>query len=249
MTGMTFDGYISTNYYSLSSKAKSICNGYDYYEDILNDVILKCRDKIIQSATTVNNYYYFLTKSIHNAFIDIKRKEKTRPQSELNNNLTTDEEFSKEEYLSEVDKKNQYLFEYLERYYNQKMITLFRTYYTDQVTYKELMTSTGNSFKYVKETIGTIKKDLRTNFTDFVKYKNKPEYFKPVKHYPLFEISNKGVLRNIITEEVVKSVLDEIFRNEIYQLERDNVIIFKSMEQLQSVFKPQELIIFERKTS
>lgn len=91
-----------------------------------------------------------------------------------------------------------------------------------------------------------MKQDLRKNLKNYIEYTKKIEYFKPVKFYPEYEISNKGTLRNKVTNQLVPVEIDKVFNVEIYPLARNTEIVYKSLEQLQSVFSKNEIVIYKR---
>lgn len=78
MTGYTiqvnqFDSFITTSYNSLKNDAQRICWNESDYNDILNDTIIKCRERIVKSGITNTNFYGFVWASIINAFKNKKK--------------------------------------------------------------------------------------------------------------------------------------------------------------------------------
>lgn len=180
ITGYTqlqvFDSFINEKYKQLKKDARRICHYDSTYSDILTDNVIKVRNRI-SSGFTVNNYNSYLYVAIANDYKLLKKRANRRQlipfedptiQNELEEHFER-LQHDKHAYHAKNDKEVRYLFQYLEKTYGEKKATLFKTYYlTSAKTYTKLVISTGYTFKYIKQTICDMKKDVKKNLRQYI---------------------------------------------------------------------------------
>lgn len=182
-----FDQFFIDNYSKLLMNANSITSHYDYSSDIVNDVYLKVRQRIELSGFTGTNYFGFCWMSIQNDWFVLCNRKKIRHFIDIDDHdnhfndieraeqyLLTEEEWNQkqEEYYQKIEFIVRILFNYIETNYNEKESYLFKTYFLLGETYKQLSVRTNYSQAYISNTIKPMKRDLRNNFTEFLKSKS-----------------------------------------------------------------------------
>lgn len=193
-----FDNFFNKNYHKLLREATSITKHYDYSADIVNDTYLKVRQRIWLSGFTGSHHAY-CWMSIQNEwkvlcnrnkirhFVELDVEDNGEANSNGNGNhygkmkhndrdhaeqvLLQQQEWNdqQEEYYQKIEFIVRILFNYIESNYNERDATLFKFYFIEGTTYKDLSRITGYSQAYISNTIKPIKKSLKHNFQQFLK--------------------------------------------------------------------------------
>jgi RNA polymerase sigma factor (sigma-70 family) len=177
-----FDDFFSKNYSYLKEFSKSIDPKYDY-EDLLHQVYLKCRNRIQNAGFQNTGYLNYTRCSIMNTYKTYYRENKKNIIIDINdknyydiiedNLIQIQEDQDQEELLQyEFSYINTNIFEYVQKYYNQKENFVFRTYYLlkhKHLNYKTLSQATGYSITSVSKIIKKIKKDIKINLQTYLK--------------------------------------------------------------------------------
>lgn len=192
MSGLTavtyYDNYITTNYAKLKSEAQRICYNQNYFEDILQECLLKVREKIQKKGFKPTKYqtvdrslYSFIWRAISNDFKKQKNKESRVNsldytadylQNEIEQCLSG-EDHDKELYYQQTETVTRYLFKYIEANYSEKHCSLYKMYYlTSASSYNKLAELTGYSFEYIEMILRKMKKDVKENLLDYIKKEN-----------------------------------------------------------------------------
>lgn len=182
-----FDRFFVKKYEKLLNEAVSITQHYEYSNDMVNDAYLKVRQRIWLSGYTGTNFHGFVWQSISNEWKVLCNRKKIRHFIDIDDHdnhfndiehaeqyLLTEEEWNQkqEEYYQKIEYIVRILFNYIETKYNEKEAYLFKTYFLLGETYKQLSVRTKYSQAYISNTIKPIKKDLKNNFTQFLKSKS-----------------------------------------------------------------------------
>lgn len=257
MTGHTilavnqFDNYVSKNYHRFYDYGSRIYQGNDSFQDSVQDNLLKTRERISKSGFTGNNHLGYVWLAINNDFKLGKKKEGRRTFVDIDDDSIKDEveqmlltdDHNQQYYYDDLDTLVRYLFKYLDTFYDEQQSFLFKTYYlTEHNTYQKLVENSKYTFLTVKKIISQIKQDVRANLVNFTKYEVTPEVFRPVKNYEhLYQVSNKGRIKNTTTGVILKENKNN------YELWKNGIRKYKSKEQLLTVFKSEDIILFKRK--
>jgi len=183
MTGATivqmYDDFFVKNYQYLLGFTKSIDVKNDY-ENLLQDVFIVCRTRIMKSGFTGNTFLNYVRVTIMNRYktsyrdkrysIDI---EDPNHCEEIEDILLSEHDYQQQckDYDNEMVFLNTMAFEYVNRFFNEKENMVFRTYYVlkhKHLNYKQLSLATGYSQATVSNVIKTIKKDLRANLLTYI---------------------------------------------------------------------------------
>lgn len=243
-----FDAFLFKKYNEIRSQTQQIFWNEDGFEDALQDNVLRVRDRIIKSGFTSSNYQGYLWLANSNSY-KLQQKRKTWSthtvyNSDLIANLDVpnSDDHTSEDYYSKVDKKVKHLFNYLDEYHSDLAQQLFIDYYLNgKNTYQKIVEQSGLNFSTVKKNMSLLKRDLKLNLNGYIKYKELPEVWRTVKHYPLYEVSNKLNIRSLLTGKVIKP------RSGYYLLKNEHGKKLKSIEQVWfPVFQPSEVIIYKR---
>lgn len=177
-----YNNFFSKNYIYLKSFTKSIDNKADY-ENLLHSVYLKIRDRIEANGYNGDEYLNFTRVCLMNSYKSQYRKNKKIQLIDLDdedftnhieNVLVRKEELYEQDQLiqSEISYINNGIYEYIEKYFNQKEVFVFKTYYLlkhKHLNYKQLSEATGYSITSVSNIIKRIKKELRQNLKIYLK--------------------------------------------------------------------------------
>jgi DNA-directed RNA polymerase specialized sigma24 family protein len=248
-----FDTFLAKNYSKVRSQAQQIYWGDQQFEDTLQNSILKTRERITKSGfTNTSDYnfsgYLFLANS--NQLKLDKKKENRRKFIDADNpdfkdeieQTVFDNDHSSQPYRDDLETVVRSLFKYLDRYYSQQHATLYKAYYlSNKNSYKKIAEHSGLAEATVKNILSLMKKDVRENLIPYTIFESTEEVWRPVKFYEgRYWISNKGRVKNK-RDKILKEA-----RPCIYRLSRDKKRTYKSLEQLQAVFKPQDCRTFNR---
>ena len=179
MTGFTdqvlaFDKYLTVNYNLLLRQAKrQLKTDIDETKDILQTSIINLRERIARSGFTTTNYSGFLWVS--NSRTKNRRRQQESKFELLDewlqfNDVEIDED-NTQEYFDQLDELIELIYEYLARYFESGKVVLFKAYFTDATTYKEIAKQSGYKLDYVSSCICAMKKDLRTNLLHYIEFK------------------------------------------------------------------------------
>lgn len=172
-----FDKFVSLNYGKLSTSAEQVCWNDPDYQDILQNNLIKVRERISRSGFTSSNFFGFVWMGISNDFKTKKKKESRKIFHDVEDrNIQEDlltilegDNHDSQKYYDDLELFTKSLFNYIEINYPKKKATLFKTYYlTNANTYQKLAEQSGLSEKYIKDCISSMKKDLRLNLLNFI---------------------------------------------------------------------------------
>lgn len=186
-----FDRFFASKYEKLLNEAISITQHYDYSPDMVNDAYLKVRQRIWLSGYTGTNFHGFVWQSISNEWKVLCNRKKIRQFVDIDlddNNehgyhhadrmkaeqqLLQEQQWNddQEQYYEKIEFIVRILFNFIESNYNERDATLFKFYFIEGTTYKDLSKMTGYSQAYISNTIKPMKKSLKNNFQTFLKEK------------------------------------------------------------------------------
>jgi hypothetical protein len=179
MTGFTndviyYNNWFADNYHGL----QKYCKRYRINEDILNDVYINVRERILRSGFTESYYTTYVKRSIRNLkineekkcngrhFVDCDSEDYTNTvENKLQNIDETDRDT--QQYREEIMYLSKKIFEYLQtQRYDDNWNFVFRCYYLmpNRFTYSKLHAMTGINKNACTKIIQTMKKDIRINF-------------------------------------------------------------------------------------
>ncbi len=192
-----FDKFFTTKYNQLLVESNSITQHYDYSQDILHDCYAKVRNRIWLSGFTGTNYHGFLWMSIQNEWRVLCNRKKIRTFSELDiednsephgisnpaaahrqsirdqaeNRLLMEDQWDQEQeqYYQRIERIVMVLFNFIETNYPERDATLFKFYFIEGTTYRDLSTMTGYSQSYISNTIKPMKRKLYEEFERYLK--------------------------------------------------------------------------------
>lgn len=172
-----FDKWISVNYNQL----QCYCDKYHIPNDTLNDVYLNVRGLIQRSGLTQTFYQTYMKRSISNYEINQKKKGNGKHFVDYTNEDFTkfiedrlaendDSDRQTQIYREEIMELSKQLFIYLQPRYSEEWQFVFRCYYLSvgRFTYKKLTEMTGINKNKCTTIIQTMKKDIRSNFINWV---------------------------------------------------------------------------------
>ena len=188
MTGHTneitiFNNWFADNYNVL----QKYCKRYKIEEDLLNDIYINIRDRIVRSGYTQTYFKTYVVRSLRNLHINEKKKLNGKFYIEIDNEdyETTIENKLQEQddtdrdtqlYREDVIFLSKMIFKFIEnRNYNEEMQFVFRCYFLmpNRMTYSKLHLMTGVDKVKCCRIIKTIKKDIRNGFLDWLKIEQK----------------------------------------------------------------------------
>jgi len=183
-----FNQFFSSNYKYLKGFTKSIDCKADY-ENLLHHVYLKVRDRIETNGYNGNEYMNFTRVALMNSYKSQYRQNKKIQIIDIDDEdftnhietiLVNQEELLQQDQLiqAEISYIINGIYEYVEKYFNQKELFVFRTYYLlkhKHLNYKQLSEATGYSVTSVSNIIKRIKKELRQNLKIYLKTGSKME--------------------------------------------------------------------------
>lgn len=179
-----YDIWFGNNYKQLQKH----CKRYRIPDDYLNDVYLNVRDRIVRSGFTEQYYQTYVKRSLHNLMINEAKKCNGRFEIDfddedytvtIENTLQDNDETEKDtqQYREDIMFLSKKIFEYImnEKRYNDEWQFVFRSYYlcTGRMTYAKLTAMTGINKNQCTKIIQNIKKDIRTNFLNWLKEDDK----------------------------------------------------------------------------
>lgn len=262
-----FDDFLQKNYNTIRTDSQRICRNDKDFEDIFHNNLIKIRERIIASGFTATKYvtlekslYGYCWMSITNDYKLLKKREGKKrviqilndsEYSNVENGITQDDvnrfvdEHDKQLYYSQLEVLTKYVFKFLEDFYPIKQQYLFKRYLltVKYNTYQKAVDETGYSLSFVKNTIVSIKKDLKLNLINYIVNDQQPECWKSAKHFHnVIEVSNKGRVRDFENKLLLNPT-----KTGVYKIYRNSKIEHRNLEQLiTSVFQPNELIIYVR---
>lgn len=235
-----FEKFFTEHYDLLKSDAKRFFNT-DTFEDELTNIFLKARERIIKSGITVNDkwndlnrtFYAFVWRSMGNRGYDVRKNKGNKQQvySIDNPNLQTkvqqaleDSEHSKLVYYDSLEVLNEELFNYVTIYNNEIDSNLYKSWIaTSRISYEKFAELTNYPKQVIKNILSRINKDIRANFICWLTFERTKWY--TIKHHPHFYVSVDGLVKN-------KNTLEVYERSEVYEFDKDGLIVLKSVEQL-----------------
>ena len=182
MTGNTiaqFNDFFVENYNYLLGFSRSIDIRNDY-EDLLHNCYIKCNNRIRLSGYSGTSFMNFIRVTIMNTYKTFYRDRKHTVDFESQNYSQMVEEIllndydndvSRKQYINDVQFINTMIYEYVNKYFNQKENMIFKTYYLlkyKHLNYKQLADATGYSITSVSNTIKNIKKELKFNLECYI---------------------------------------------------------------------------------
>ena len=175
MTGDTvlqFNNFFIQNYNYLLGFSRSIDVKNDY-EDLLHNCYLKCHRRIALSGYSGTSFLNFIRITIINTYkTNYRDKKHTVDFEGQNYNSMVEDillndfenELSRKQYINDVQFINTMIYEYVNKYFNEKENMIFKTYFLlkyKHLNYKQLADATGYSITSVSNTIKNIKKELK----------------------------------------------------------------------------------------
>jgi len=176
-----FDEFFKENYKYLNEFSKSI-NPKNDYKSLVHDVYLRTRTRINEHGYDGHDYLNFTRVALMNLFKSNYRSEKKKTMINIENEdyyQTIEQILLQKEEQNEQENDRQNLnvylttmvYDYIDHYYNQKEVFIFRTYYLlkhKHLNYKQLAEATGYSITSVSNIIKKMKKDLRQNLKSYI---------------------------------------------------------------------------------
>ena len=188
MTGHTneitiFNNWFADNYNVL----QKYCKRYKIEEDLLNDIYINIRDRIVRSGYTQTYFKTYVVRSLRNLHINEKKKLNGRYEIDycnedytvtIENKLQEQDDTDRDTqlYREDVIFLSKMIFKFIEnRNYNEEMQFVFRCYFLmpNRMTYSKLHLMTGVDKVKCCRIIKTIKKDIRNGFLDWLKIEQK----------------------------------------------------------------------------
>jgi RNA polymerase sigma factor (sigma-70 family) len=185
-----FDRFFVQKYNQLTKEALSITQHYDYSQDILHDCYAKVRQRIYSSGFTGQNYHGFLWMAVQNEWKVLCNRKKIRTFVDIDHvhddeqhgyhhsdrmkaeqQLLVVEQWNNEveQYYQQIERIVMILFNFIETNYPERDATLFKMYFIDGTTYKDLSKMSGYSQAYISNTIKPMKKSLKYNFEEYLR--------------------------------------------------------------------------------
>jgi RNA polymerase sigma factor (sigma-70 family) len=176
-----FDEFYVENYKYLLGFSKSINPKADY-ESLTHDVYLRARTRIEENGYSGETFMNFIRVALMNLYKSQYRNEKNKIIIDIDDEdyyQCIEESLSIKEEQEEQEREKQHqteyitamIYEYLDKYYSQKDIFVFKTYYQLRhryLNYKQLAIACDMSITSVSNKIKTIKKDLKRNLVSYI---------------------------------------------------------------------------------
>ena len=188
MTGNTvdskrFDNWIAINYNDL----QNYCKRYRIEEDLLNDVYINIKDRILRSGFTESYFQTYVKRALRNLMINEGKKQNGKYYIDVHDNNFTNiiegrlkekDEIEKDtqHYREEIMYLSKMIFKYInEKKYDDEWQFVFRSYYLmpQKFTYAKLTQMTRINKNTCTKIIQTMKKDIRTNFLTWLNGKRR----------------------------------------------------------------------------
>jgi RNA polymerase sigma factor (sigma-70 family) len=178
----SFDKFVQHNYPKLLTHAMVVTKNYEDASDLLHNVYIKIKQRIIESGYTTQRYITYFCTAISNTFFAERKAKKNRIgyvdidecYLDLEKILEHNDESwqQQEEFHQEKEYLTKMIFKFLENKYNDKEIYIFKCYYLfypERMTYQKLSDQTGVSITYCSKIIKEIKMDIHQNLFKFIK--------------------------------------------------------------------------------
>jgi len=176
-----FNEFFQKNYRYLQGFTKSI-NPQHFYNDTLNDVYLKCRDRIEVNGYQGTDYLNFVRVALMNTYKSQYRcsKKKQLVDFEDSDYRQTIEEIllieqQQQQQERELEHRDTYLntmvFQFIEETFNAKEQFVFKTYFLlkhKKLNYKQLAEVTGYSITSVSNIIKMMKKKINLELGSYI---------------------------------------------------------------------------------
>lgn len=174
-----YNKWFNKNYCNL----RKYCKKYNIDDDLLNDVYINVHDRILRSGFTESYYTTYVKRSIRNLQINngVKKSKKHFVEHDNKDYINTvdnklqeieDIEIDTLQYREDVITLSKKIFQYImtEKKYCDEWQFVFRCYYLMQgrMTYSKLTKMTGINKNQCTKIIQTMKKDIRTNFLEWL---------------------------------------------------------------------------------
>ncbi len=187
-----FDEWVAVNYCSI----QKYCNKYRIPEDLINDTYLNIKSRILLSGFTNNYFKTYYIRALKNLEINNAKKNKNKHFIDSDNpdfknlieeKLCFEDEMNTDtlQYREDVLYLSKKIFEYIMYYkkYDDQHLFVFRAYFLNsgRMTYEKLKKATGINKNNCTRIIQTIKKDIKNNFTQWLK-----EYERDLERHKRF---------------------------------------------------------------
>lgn len=174
------DRFFTVNY----DKLKQFCIEKKIEIDLLNEIYCKLRTMLSYSATTITNHMSYIKKALYTTRLDKYRSKENRllylhakridnnnvtELNEIENKLIEIDETARDDqlYSHQVGEISSKLFRFIENHpkINNSDFFIFRAYYLNNITYKELASMDyGLTVNKIKGSISKIKKIIKSEF-------------------------------------------------------------------------------------
>jgi len=172
-----FNIFFKQNYNYLLNFSKSF-NKYIDYEDLLHNTYIKCLNRIQLSGFSGSTYLNFMRVAITNGYKTHYRDKKKQVEldyhiSEIDTYLQSEYQYhnNKIQQRENADIVNTYIFEYVNKYFDEKHERIFKSYYLlryRHINYKKLSEITGYSITTVSNIIRYVKEQLKINLECYI---------------------------------------------------------------------------------
>jgi len=177
-----FDYFFSKNYKLLLNYSKSIDRKSEDSQDLLHNVFLKCRNRIISSGYSGNDFLNFTRVSILNTYkTDYKNNKKiTKVNIDDPNFYNYIDQYLGDKEIEVIKEKEiqdrevfltAMIYEYLEKYVDERDRFIFKSYFLlkhRHINYQQLSECTGFSLSTVSNTIKRLKKQLKKDLKCYI---------------------------------------------------------------------------------